>query len=520
MLEMQSKHFFLDPQYRSIQPASTDQLAQPEPTSDELEYEDEQESNTELQKVAISQNRSRALLQTCALLLPVGLSFGILQLSFRHVYWRGGGEADGDPHGINEILGVLQLAAKVHEIFIVFSLSQLVLHYLRQQLISARGLPFGLFTSAYLVALGSHPLSRGFLYSWKSIFRRKHIQWQSFGLALLIVLATLVGLAAGPASAIALIPRLDWWSLQDLFTFYERPDTITTSDFTMYIPKRLFPHDVNSSSLPGPYCLNSGLDVNSSCPFAGYSDLLPTLNFTTGMDNITLDSPLRRIMSTRMNFEGRPTNESSMGGASTWTSNQVLANYLSLGWRISMDGVLGAPSTVETKTQHGSVMNPVVDVNCETQPATTYHRDLAFLHNPFSDPSGDDQSYKGTFDLREIWNETVLTNSSNTMLEWREMFQDAEEPVLAAFLLVPLGQNGFANITMCSVRAYWAANEMWIMSSESPTIISNFTWEGNDGKPMSSQLGRRIALEVAILLFSLLCLWKPLGRIMWLMVLH
>lgn len=40
-------------------------------------------------------------------------------------------------------------------------------------------------------------------------------------MVLLMILAALLGVAAGPASAIAVIPRLDWWDYRYLFSLYE-----------------------------------------------------------------------------------------------------------------------------------------------------------------------------------------------------------------------------------------------------------------------------------------------------------
>lgn len=43
----------------------------------------------ELEKIAIRSSRRKTLVEIGLYLLPITLTFGILQLSFRSVYWRG-----------------------------------------------------------------------------------------------------------------------------------------------------------------------------------------------------------------------------------------------------------------------------------------------------------------------------------------------------------------------------------------------------------------------------------------------
>lgn len=154
------------------------------------------------------------MLRVFLYLVPVGVSFAMLQLSLRHVYWRGAGDRGYgyfSRYSTNEALTVLQIVAKAHEVLIVLSISHVVLHYLRRQLISPEEIPFGLLTSAYQVTLGGAPFSYSLWNTCKRFIRRKAFNWQAFSLVLLLILATVLGLTFGPASAIAIIPRLDWW---------------------------------------------------------------------------------------------------------------------------------------------------------------------------------------------------------------------------------------------------------------------------------------------------------------------
>lgn len=307
-----------------------------------------------------------------------------------------------------------------------------------------------------------------------------------------MVLAALLGVAAGPASAIAVLPRLSWWYYRDLFSIYEQPGvTIAkdTMDFKLYIPKQLFPSEVSSFSLPGSYCLNSALDVNASCPFAGFGELQRVFSLPgLGTDNLTLTEPTplgRRMATDRAMLFSLESEGIGRAGCQTktWTLSQVLTNYLSLGWQSEISD---APYTIETTVKNQGIPSPYVNFTCEMAPSTNYTRDLSFL----SDPAGygtTAPSQGGIFDITNIWSETVLAKSTKTKVEWKEFFEDTDHPVLAAFIHSPSGNNNTSNnVTMCGVEANWKPVDMQIFSSGAEAIVSNFTWDTKIGSKYST----------------------------------
>lgn len=164
--------------------------------------------------VAIRKDRRRALLLCFINVAPIVVSFTILQLSFRNVYWE-------DVNAPNRVakLGGFQVAAKLHEVLTTLSLSYLILHYVRGDLASSDSLPFGLFEAAFRLTLGGQPTSYGLWAASKDVLkpstwatRRRLLRLMS-----LVVTATLLGFAIGPASAITAIPKLGWWYKQDMF---------------------------------------------------------------------------------------------------------------------------------------------------------------------------------------------------------------------------------------------------------------------------------------------------------------
>ena len=252
----------------------------------------------------------------------------------------------------------------------------------------------------------------------------------------------------------------------------------------MYIPKVLFRQEVDQSSLPGPYCLEKGLDVNGSCPYAGYSDILSSLQFPSSFDlpeytgasgvpdNTTLDVPISRMMTTM---------SGSLYTASTWTSNQVLGNYISLGIGLDTNGLDSTPYTVGVKTQYGSVLNPFVRACCLLRPADQLTRSASLLDNCWSPNQVLDQSSL-TFSVTDVWNETLLSNASTTMFEWMDSVPNTTVPMLTAFIYTPADKTDVANITVCAVNASWYYNDLWITSDDGPTIISNFSFSSDVGE--------------------------------------
>ena len=425
------------------------------------------------------QSRSTAIFRIIFLLIPVGISFGILQLSWRHQYWR---DSDDNQNVINEDLAILQVGAKAHEVLIIMSLSDVVLHYVRRMMISSKGMPFGLLTSAYQVTLGAQPVSRGFLFSmWSAIGVKKAIQWRLIGLGLFLLLVTLLGLAAGPASAIALIPRLNWWSHRDLFAFYTSGNDYgyrRGSPFELYIPKQLFPAVVDASSLPGPFCLNAGSEANSSCPSSTYDHLSATLNFTAQSQNITIDIPgnlARPMFSELQNF----------GRADAWTISHVVTNYLSLGTPSQTYNQEPNPKTIEARLGRlGTVMTPVVYTYCDLAPATVTNRSLANLTQYLNQVHGsfDTVDVPPPFELRQIWNESVLARSNTTMVEFAPLFENTGTTGLGAFIYTPADAlSKVANVSICTITAHWDPNEVWMISTSGQTLMTNFTWSDYAG---------------------------------------
>lgn len=107
-------------------------------------------------------------------------------------------------------LNALQFAAKMHEILIVTSLSAIVLNCVQYELLYGRGVTLGSLLVGFQITDISSLWSPGL---WATVFA-SGLKIRRFMLILLVVLAVVLGAVVGPASAILMLPSIDWWSYQ------------------------------------------------------------------------------------------------------------------------------------------------------------------------------------------------------------------------------------------------------------------------------------------------------------------
>lgn len=379
---------------------------------------------------------------------------------------------------------------------ILFSLSKLILYYLQLQLSSDTGIPFGIFSSGFAQTLGQLPLSPGFWLCWiAAVARRTH--WRVFLFGLLVLLVTLTGLTAGPASAVALIPQLRWWHHSDLFSYPSSSKECYSqrhsgpSDYSLYLPKQIFPYDLDERSLPGPFRLNTTLDQATTCPFSSLDLTLTQMNWT-GVNNYTIGSTGGRTVATTggsispyLSSSGFPDPQSLFA----WTTNQIITNVMLLKDSQYVDD--DTIKTVEARRGKGkshALSSPITDVSCEVRPASTYARNLTFVTDASSANvggrvGGDDPSFvPNNFDLREIWSEATLKKPPQTTVQWEE-FEDTKGVIrLKAFILTPGDSYGPANVSICNVAATWVPTTYSRIQSQGQGIVTNFTFLRNQGR--------------------------------------
>lgn len=202
----------------------------------------------------------------------ITVTVAVCQLSFRNVYWM-----DLKPPSQlvalsltqGGALNALQLAAKLHELLIMASISSIVLHAVQHHLNSTKGLPLVMITNAF--ELGSAQfLRRGSF--WSLLWRvdpvtGKRSPYLSFWL--LSIFSTILVTLSGPSAAIAVIPTLGYFDLHQPFN-----DTI----LPFYVINRtmpLWPTALSNASLNAiNNTCNNPTDLPSVnlCPAGGFRD--------------------------------------------------------------------------------------------------------------------------------------------------------------------------------------------------------------------------------------------------------
>ena len=150
-------------------------------------------------KIAIRKDRAIALLRSLIHLIPVSVSLCEIILNWNTYYV-----------GVSIYnQAVYQLLAKIHEIAIQASLAAVVFSYIRHELTTGKGVPFGALLSGLQISQLSYLWSMEF---WATI-RSVHLSLrQKFPLLVVIFTCIVLASLSGPSSAVLLIPRFDYWA--------------------------------------------------------------------------------------------------------------------------------------------------------------------------------------------------------------------------------------------------------------------------------------------------------------------
>ncbi|ORY13922.1 hypothetical protein BCR34DRAFT_249228 [Clohesyomyces aquaticus] len=177
----------------------------------------------------------------------------------------------------------------------------MVMHRVRNCLLRSHGLPLGLLTGAYTVGSAEYLFGAGI----RSGFNRRF-----FSLSLLILTFTLLANAFGPASAIAIVPSLDWWQMKKPFGGHALPivfDVGSDQWWPLELTKEpiLLSGPAAGQMVPDDACI---VDAESyeACPASGYTDLLAWVISNADeaiAANVSVNdgkSPIQRVVKSRM----------------------------------------------------------------------------------------------------------------------------------------------------------------------------------------------------------------------------
>ncbi|OKL63026.1 hypothetical protein UA08_01689 [Talaromyces atroroseus] len=356
---------------------------------------------------------------------------------------------------------LLQITAKLMEIAVIASTSIVVMDLLRESLLyKPQGLPLGL-------------LSAGFRFSDLSYFWTPDFLWGSFAsrrivLTAVLVIAGLLAVLSGPASALLMIPsRTDWPA--GGATFYLAGSTDS-----------LWPTNLTSASTGIPACdspsetIINGLWLNmSSCLWNGYpaiAQAFQALHFNTYENQIEMsDGIMKRMLSVQI--KGRVTDTWALGiDMSTGAYSTELASI----WY--NQALFGAP-LAKTKyrnfqyRERNSTMTavrstlPVVRTNCN------YYENVNFLNMTNSGP----QYQSALTDVGFVLSTPTGYNSSRITATWRAIQNNESVGITvdsqgnyvsgwpSAFLDIQVpyeGQSSDGVFFACSIDARWVAGNV------------------------------------------------------------
>lgn len=210
-------------------------------------------------KVAIK-NRF-PLLEFVVHVVAVGTVVVLVRLNLTNTAWVNFEMEKNDAR--NRQLKGWQVMAKVHELFMLSSLSFIVFYYMRTLLVGEEGVPFGLLNATYQVGSPAMLYKGG---AWiAGFFVHKRF-------ALLLLAVCLLSIILGPSSAILMIPSAGWIKPEQLFP---------TENSVYYLPgsaNKIWPLSLNDSAVTGKGA-RTCRDHNPfghwrwDCPTAGYLDI-------------------------------------------------------------------------------------------------------------------------------------------------------------------------------------------------------------------------------------------------------
>lgn len=149
----------------------------------------------------------------CLHLVPLLVTIAIICLNARQVNWQDLGLADQ-----NAKLQASQYAAKAHEMIMAASLTAIVVYRILSDLSGPKGVPLGFLTAGFQLNDPWFVFTKRFF--GEATARAQSMGWSRFSrLTYLLVLGFALTSVVGPSSAVAMIPRLDWWDMSQVEAF-------------------------------------------------------------------------------------------------------------------------------------------------------------------------------------------------------------------------------------------------------------------------------------------------------------
>ncbi|KAI3336371.1 hypothetical protein HD806DRAFT_473467 [Xylariaceae sp. AK1471] len=449
-------------------------------------------------------------------ILPVAATLGVLQLSFRGVYW------DDDSRYDTRWQAVLQFPAKLHEILIVGSLSAMVLHIFRRMLVGPHGIPLGLMVGAFQIGSAEYLINKSFIKPFRHSLFHRH--YKMFFVALALGLAILYSFLVGPASAGAIIPILTWWNMAEPFNNSLPLTCYISRDSSQLYPTSLHKSDINTECLGDDWrfqgCPGEGFDPLNDWAYTRVEEAW-RYNVTEGQHyNPTMLSSFsgqaRREIITKL----VASKNSSTAAAMTATLHSSVLALTDAFWHYVNNNKVGNVNKVKrpkfTISRDTQVSIPFVQVQCNSvnygtarqgggDPYLTF--ETGAMVTDFSASNSGSQSKWVV--PNEAWNSTRPWNATHvTWIDMSEIKGTQDEQLhssLAAVVTVPgRFKTYFANGTTivgqgsvtspCIIDARWATTDVTFDPKADDVVGTDFT----DWLDSSNLLADNINVKAAL----------------------
>jgi hypothetical protein len=332
----------------------------------------------------------------------------------------------------------LQLTAKLHELLMLASLSEALLTHLLKSLVNRDGLPFGSLTASDKFKDLSYIWSRDFRAMCTTEYNGKRL------LIPTVLLCTIFGLAVGPSSATALIPRLDTWHAGKAML------ALNSSDALLW-PSTLETNNINLKTCTdvGLGCLNSLVWSSLGANFFSYwghltvggGDALPQHVNAPGVGSL-------RTMDIRLGLAGSPNPDCTIASVQHAVVGDLVTSFRFLtfpsrsakckrSWSPAMCSYLDLSWFVEAQ-------QPVVFTACAETSGNASQLSFPVIHGDLSPRSVRSTAFKAKFTDQSLPQVVWLNNHDPSI-------RDA-----SIGAVVRLNDSAGIQDYTCTIKAQWA----------------------------------------------------------------
>lgn len=413
-------------------------------------------------KPVISSSRRLGLARCAVHLLPAAVSAVLITLSVKQYYI--GFHLQGIITDDDTNLALLQIAAKAQELLMTASISTIVFHMIRSELIYGDGVPLGWLGSGFSFTGLSYFWSPEFWYS----LRYHAPRWKKLGLFGSLLVAGILAVIAGPASAVLLIPRFDEWSAGGSIFFLDG-----TAD-------EIWPNRLSYDDPDDPlYCTGPSSISNGVCPSGGFQALwnhYQQVNVSSFLDVGTKLPYAGDLAGSRYYYETGPELQvparitlgnvrRNNGALSTFliqphAATTIFQRQLTVDWFNAAQNV--SNRLLENIARYHSHSNlnsriktqiPSVGVRCSA--AQNISADSKEVEFPTQQPTGIGNQKATLPNINS-------TSVSHLRLAWA-VLNDTIWPgvTTGAYLELPWSTNDSRVVIGCTIRASWLEGELW-----------------------------------------------------------